>query len=277
MILGISLGVYLIFYAYLVEPVWLKVRTVPITISNADHRPLQKNLRIVHISDLHWGEFVSHKYLTDAFKVVAAQKPDLVLMTGDYVAWRLIMREDYKKALEVFSRAYPTYAVPGNHDGGEWSGPGGGYYNTDSIAEFMTSAGIHYLQNEYACPEIKSMKICIGGLGDLTGGFTHPEMFVDEYDKTPADLHIMLLHNPDAKVSVKDNKWDLMLAGHTHGGQVTLPVIGSPWVRVQNTKEVRGLFTYTGRPLHITPGVGSSQRRLRLNCRPEISVLEVAL
>lgn len=277
MILGLSLTAYLFFYAYLVEPVWLKVRTIPIEISRADQPVQHKTLRIVHISDLHWGEFVSHEYLTRAFKTIADQKPDLILLTGDYVAWRLTDVENYKKALEAFSKVYPTYAVAGNHDGGAWSSPSGGYLNSDSIREFMTSANIHFLENEYTCPEIKTVKICIGGLGDLTGGFNHPERFVADYDSAPADFKIMLLHNPDAKISVKDNKWDLMLAGHTHGGQVTIPFVGSPWVHVKDTKEVRGLFKYEGRPFHITPGVGSSQRRLRLNCRPEVSVLQVTL
>ncbi len=84
----------------------------------------------------------------------------------------------------------------------------------------------------------------------------------------------MLLHNPDAKDSVKNNKWDLS-TGHTHGGHdpVHRVTVGAG----ERHERGQGLFTYEAKPLYITPGVGSSQRRLRLGCRPEVSVLEVAL
>ena len=276
MILGLSLGAFslsLAFYSYLLEPIWLKVKTVPIPISTTQG----KHLRIAHVSDLHWGEAVSHEYLKRAFKTIAAQKPDVILMTGDYVNILLTDREDYREALKRMTLAAPVYAIPGNHDGGEWSGPGGGYHNTDTIRAFLISAGIHYIENDFTCPEIKTVKVCLGGVGDWKGGFSHPEKFAAAFDSTPADFKILMLHNPDAKHTVKDMKWDLLLAGHTHGGQVTIPFVGSPWVRVQDTKELKGLFTYDGRPYHINPGIGNAQRRWRFNCRPEVSVLEVDL
>jgi predicted MPP superfamily phosphohydrolase len=273
MFLAAGLAISLVYYAYFVEPKWLKVRAVPITISQTQG----KTLRIVHVSDLHWGAFVSHEYLKRSFKTIAAQNPDMILITGDFVNKLIEDRADYEEALRTLSRAAPTYAVPGNHDGGEWVEPGGGYETTDSIRVLLTSAGIHFIENDFTCPMFGDLRVCIGGLGDWTGGFTHPERFVAAYDSTRADFKIMLVHNPDAKGTVKDNTWQLMLAGHTHGGQVTIPFVGSPWVKVDDTSQLKGLFKYAGRPLHINPGVGASQRRLRINCRPEVSLLEVRL
>jgi predicted MPP superfamily phosphohydrolase len=268
-----AMGASLAFYAYLLEPIWLKTRTVPMGISETQG----KTLRIIHVSDFHWGAFVSHRYLTRAFKTIAAQHPDAIFITGDFLNRRIEDRGNYENGLRLLSQAAPTYAVPGNHDGGEWVAPIGGYETTDSIRELLTSAGIHYLENDFDCPELQGIRVCVGGLGDLGAGMSNPGVFVTSYDSATAGLKVMLMHNPDAKASVRDNYWDLMLAGHTHGGQVTIPFVGSPWVDVKDKSQLKGLFLYADRPLHINPGVGSSQRRARLNCRPEVSVLEIRL
>src|SRR5690606_22308008 len=104
----------LAFYAYLVEPTWLTVRHVPVTVS----REAGDTLRVVHISDLHWGNFVPHEYLKRALRETARQKPDLILITGDFINKRLEVPEqtaEYENALRELARAAPTYASPGNH------------------------------------------------------------------------------------------------------------------------------------------------------------------
>jgi predicted MPP superfamily phosphohydrolase len=87
-------------------------------------------------------------------------------------------------------------------------------------------------------------------------------------------LRILLNHNPDAKDLVRSFEWDLMLCGHTHGGQVRLPLIGAPFAPVQDKRYLHGLYAWDKRWLHITSGVGNLHG-LRFNCRPEISLLTV--
>lgn len=261
-------------YVFLVEPFWLRVRTVPVPVSTVKG----KTLRIVHVSDFHWrGGPVTSLYLTHAFRTVAALRPDLILITGDFMGRKVEDPQAYAAALKNLSAAAPTFAVAGNHDGGAWVYRHGGYANTDSLRAILEAADIRYLENAFTCPEIRALKVCLGGAGDLWAGLSAPQRFVGPYDSAAADLKIMMLHNPDAKASVINDDWDLMVAGHTHGGQVVLPFIGAPWTPVRDQTHLRGLFRYAGRLVHITPGVGTSGNHGRFNCRPEISVLEVAL
>lgn len=266
----------LAFYAYLVEPTWLTVRRVPVTVS----REAGDTLRVVHISDLHWGNFVPHDYLRRALREAARQKPDLIVITGDFINKRLEVPEqtvDYESALRELARAAPAYASPGNHDGGAWARRIGGYATTDTVRRVLASAGIRWLENAYECLEAKGRRVCVGGVGDPWAQTEKPGLFVGDFNAEAADLKILMIHNPDTKEAVRDDDWDLLVAGHTHGGQVNLPFVEANWIQVRDKRFVSGLYEYAGRPMHINPGVGHSQRRARLGRRPEVSVLEVAL
>ena len=263
-------------YAHLVEPVWLTVRNIPVAVSTTRG----DTLRVVHISDLHWGNFVPHEYLKRSFREVARQKPDIIVITGDFINKRLddsTEKADYENALRGLARAEPTYAAPGNHDGGPWAHRIGGYETTDTVRSVLESAGIRWLENAYECLEAKGLRICVGGVGDPWARASKPGLFVGDFNAEVADFKIMLIHNPDTKELVNRDDWDLLLAGHTHGGQVNLPFVGAPWVRVGDKSMMSGLYKYAGRPLHVNPGVGHSQRRARIGRRPEVSVLEVSL
>jgi predicted MPP superfamily phosphohydrolase len=87
-------------------------------------------------------------------------------------------------------------------------------------------------------------------------------------------LRILLNHNPDAKDLVRSYEWDLMLCGHTHGGQVCLPFIGAPFAPVRDKRYLHGLYAWNKRWLHISSGVGNLHG-IRFNCRPEVSLLTV--
>jgi predicted MPP superfamily phosphohydrolase len=260
-------------YAYWIEPIWLNVREVPLEISTDKH----KTLRVIHVSDFHWGNYVSHDYLRRSFRTIAEQHPDVILITGDFINKKLEEPAEYAEALRTLSRAAPVYAVAGNHDGGAWAERIGGYPTTDTVRAALLAAGLHYLENAYECPQIRNVRVCIGGLGDPWSHSSYPGLFMGEFDSAQADVKILLMHNPDAKESVKDGKWNLILAGHTHGGQVDIPFMGARWVQVADKSMISGLYEYAGRPLFINPGVGSSQRRARLGCRPEVSILKLTL
>jgi hypothetical protein len=270
---GGFLALLLFAYSLCVEPVWLRVRAIPVPVSSEKGR----TLRIVHLTDLHWGGSVSREYLRRSLSRAAAQHPDLIVITGDFMGRKVRDPEAYSEALRKLSRAAPTFAVGGNHDGGSWAYRVGGYATTDSLRAIIQAANITYLENEYACPSIKGLRVCIGGMGDIWAGLAVPDAFRDRYDSENADLKIMLTHNPDSKALVAKDDWDLLLAGHSHGGQVVMPLIGAPWAPVRDKTRLRGLSRYEGRWMHVSPGVGSSGHRVRFNCRPEISVLEVRL
>jgi predicted MPP superfamily phosphohydrolase len=86
---------------------------------------------------------------------------------------------------------------------------------------------------------------------------------------------VLLNHNPDAKDELIKHPWDLMLAGHTHGNQIHIPGIDlSRWAVVRDPRFIAGLYNWEGRQLHINRGIGGLSG-IRLNCRPEVSVLEL--
>ena len=95
------------------------------------------------------------------------------------------------------------------------------------------------------------------------------------FDGVPADEPaILLAHNPDTKDVLADRPWSLMLSGHTHGGQVVVPLLGQPFVPVRDKRYVEGLKPWNGRQVYVTRGVGSIAG-LRMNCRPEVTVLDL--
>ena len=86
---------------------------------------------------------------------------------------------------------------------------------------------------------------------------------------------VLLSHNPDTKDHLLDFAWDVMLSGHTHGRQLSLPLIGEPFSPIVDKRYVRGLYRWENRWLHISAGVGSLHTA-RFNCRPEVSLLTLA-
>jgi predicted MPP superfamily phosphohydrolase len=161
----------------------------------------------------------------------------------------------------------------GNHDGGKWvSRHGYGYKSWELVAELLKTAGVQLLHNEARVVELKGRDVQLVGLGDL---------WADELNPTKAfagahrDLRTILLsHNPDSKVFNAPFGWDLMLCGHTHGGQLRLPIIGTPFAPVRDKRYVAGLKAWEDRWIHVTKGVGNLHG-LRFNCRPEVSLIRL--
>ena len=89
------------------------------------------------------------------------------------------------------------------------------------------------------------------------------------------DPAILLAHNPDTKDVLADRPWDLMLSGHTHGGQVVLPIVGERFVPMRDKRFIAGLKQWNGRQVYVTRGVGNIDG-VRVNCRPEVAILDLA-
>jgi hypothetical protein len=88
-------------------------------------------------------------------------------------------------------------------------------------------------------------------------------------------LRVVMSHNPDTKVMLQNYSWDVMLSGHTHGGQIWLPIIGAPFAPVEDKRFIAGLYRWDNRWIHITKGIGNVHG-LRFNCRPEVSLLTIS-
>ena len=258
-------------YARFVEPRWLKTTTISLALlpqtAEAD------GITILHLSDLHHSDAVSLRYLWRSLQRAIQGQPDLILLTGDYITTR-IDDARFLEILKLLPQAAPTLACPGNHDGGAWAQAMDGYATTGPIKRLLEEAGIHYLENDWTLINIRGVALAIGGMGDLWARQCEPEALQEPFNTAQADLKLLLSHNPDSKTKLVALKWDLMLCGHTHGGQFRLPILGAPFAPIKDKAFLVGLCAYDNRWIHVTAGLGNVHG-LRFNCRPEISVIKL--
>jgi predicted MPP superfamily phosphohydrolase len=252
-------------YAKFLEPRWLAVRRNEVPLNTPGGVPI----RLLHLSDFHASEQVSLDYIQRAVRRGLELKPDLVCLTGDFITWRYGAFERYAEILKSISDVAPAWAVLGNHDGGKWVGAAG-YSDTRRVRELLSGARIELLHNRSTEVQIQGRRLVLAGVGDL---------WADELDASAAfaeprsgSTTILLSHNPDSKELLRAHAWDLMLCGHTHGGQCDLVFFGTPFAPVRDKRYVRGLHRWNDRWIHITAGVGNLHG-IRLNCRPEVNLL----
>ena len=259
---GVATAGYMRFW----ESGWLEI--------NRHEVPLGDNgepVRLLHLSDLHASRVVSLEYLRHAIDVGLEQQPDLICLTGDYITWKYERYDEYSRVLAILSDAAPTFACLGNHDGGKWAGESRGYPDSNHVRGVLSNADITLLHNETHTLEVNMRELNLVGLGDVWNGeFDAAKAFAAK--TKPEVPTIVLSHNPDTKKQLTPYEWQLMLSGHTHGGQVWVPGIGAPFAPVRDKRYVKGLHEWEGRWLHITKGVGNLHG-VRLNCRPEVSLL----
>lgn len=257
-------------YMRLWESGWLETtcRNVPLKQPGA-------TIKVLHLSDLHASRVISLAYLRRALGVGLEMEPDLICLTGDYITWKYKQYDEYTKVLSVLSDHAPTFACLGNHDGGSWA-EGKMKIGTSSsqpVRDLLVNSNIRLLHNEHTVETINGREINLVGVGDLWNDECNPNAAFAKLNKSHPT--VLLSHNPDSKDLMRDHPWDLMLCGHTHGGQVFLPGLGAPLAPVKDKRYVRGLHQLGDRWLHISKGVGNLHG-FRLNCRPEVSLLNVS-
>lgn len=241
------LGLVLVLYACGWETRWLRHRQI--------HVGEIEPLTIVHLSDLHFKG--DEKYLGKVVRAVNDQKADLVCITGD-----LVEDKRFLKTCLAFLETiqHPVYAVPGNHE--HWA-----RLDFDQIDRSMRKKGGRFLVNE-------SVRIAKGfsivGLDDSMAGRPDPERALRGTEGT---RRIILLHTPLTVRRLEGTKFALALAGHSHGGQVRLPLWGALIVPSHVGGYDRGLYETPSGPLYVTTGVGTYRVNVRFCCRPEIVVI----
>lgn len=251
------------------EPTWYEITEKSIKIKNLD-----KPLRILHLSDFHASPSVSLTDIEDAIDKSLELNADIAFLTGDFITWDLPEPAEYNRILQKLSDSIPTFACIGNHDGGRWAGSSHGYKDFSKVSELLNSSGIKFLFNQKLDTTIRGSKITVVGLGDLWSYDCKPELVLKE--KREGDSPIFVLsHNPDCKSNLKNYDWDIMCCGHTHGGQLVIPLLGlRPFLPVRDKSFPEGILSWGSKHIHITRGIGNLHG-MRFNCRPEISILNV--
>ena len=216
-------------------------------------------LKIAYMADVHNAR-EHFERIVDELKTI---KPDLIIFGGDLVT----ADERFKRtrwAIEAFrklNQIAPTFAAIGNHD----------YEKQEQVERVFNTAGVKLLRNEgidWTTPSGKVLRIV--GLGDYNEGDEAPEQCLDK--KGSATTPVLLIsHDPESRHLLDEYDWDLMLCGHTHGGQIGIPFT-EHYISFRSDMAA-GLYNYAeNRHVFVTRGVGSTQD-MRFFCNPEYNIL----
>lgn len=277
-----AIGIFILaslFYSFVIEPGRLVVTEHTIEIEKLD--PALDGLKIVAISDLHCGSnAVNAEKLRDLLALANGQNPDIVVLLGDFVSeyeggTKLRMPlDEMTQNIRGLKARYGVFAVMGNHD--DW-------YDSELVKNAVQAAGYRILDDEIATLDINNTKLRLLGLRDHLRinswkAFSEQTRHLIDTDGGSGDI-IVLEHSPDVlpmitgELSISPDT-RLMLAGHTHGGQVWLPILGRQIIPSSyGQKYAYGHIRDQGLDMFVTSGVGTSILPFRFLVPPEIAVI----
>jgi len=225
--------------------------------------PALNGFRVIHLSDLHHSRFTGLEHISRAVETANEMKPDLVVLTGDYVSHDADYIAPVADALGKLESKFGTYACLGNHD--HWT-------DADLVTDLLRGEGITLLVNEGFRFEARDASFWLGGVDDYMAGKTDvPAALRGSF---PDEMKVLLAHNPIIfRQSVRANI-DLTLSGHTHGGQIKMR---DPERRIIRRRKLSsGLHSRKDSQIYITRGIGTVVVPARYQCPPEISLLELS-
>lgn len=262
----IGVGIYI--DARYIEPKLLCVKEEAVTTSKwADNT----SVKVVLFNDIHLGE---HYSLNDFERVVVrinALKPDVIIFAGDLIDNNktFTQEEGATQLLAKLQANYGKFAVYGNHDHG-----GNG---TRRYARMMSESGFNLLMNENELISLDNGKsLCMIGIDDIV--LSKPD-YTAAFDGVGENsFNLFISHAPDVVEHIVGMPIDLQVSGHTHGGQVRLPIIGAPFTVPYGKEYVKGWYTETeneGMKLYVNSGIGTSSLPYRFLNPPEITIFTI--
>ncbi len=259
---ALALGVGGFTYVGEIEPDWLDVNPVDFTLPHLS--PAFEGYKLVHFSDIHMGTGMTAEQLARIVDLVNAQQPDLVAITGDFITRNVTVPDsDLTAPLSGLAPADAGVAILGNHD--HWDG-------SAHVRRIIAQSGLIDLSNTVFTLQRDGARLHIAGVDDF---FEHKDRLPSVLAQLPDDgAAILLAHEPDyADVSAATGRFDLQLSGHSHGGQVSLPLVGPLILPRFGRKYPVGAYQVENMIQYTTRGVGTIPPPIRFNCRPEITVI----
>ena len=246
-------------------PIPPRVSELEVYIRDLD--PSHDGVRIAQLSDIHVGAMTPNSHIRAAIDAANAASPDLVVMTGDYVCWR---RHEVGMAAEQLAglSASRVLCVLGNHDYFVWG---------SGVTRALERHGYEVLRNQATIANVRGAPLAMVGIDDPVS--RHDDLDA-AFAGAPAGMsRIVLCHSPDRAPAIASRRADLVLSGHTHGGQIYVRGITDRLMRRLGMSYRRGLYDVgeagSRSTLYVTPGVGFSgiQRRVGEGTHAEVAIL----
>jgi predicted MPP superfamily phosphohydrolase len=241
--------------------------------------------KIVQLSDIHTGSFSDTKALNRAFDLVMAEKPDLILFTGDLVNNHSDETNGFVETFQRLKAPFGVYSVLGNHDYGdyvEWENAEQKRANLERLKRIQAECGWRILMNEHVALEKNGDTIALLGIENWGGNMRFPKygkMSEAHKDTATFPFRILMSHDPshwEQEVQPNYPDVDLTLSGHTHGMQMGIEIPGFKWSPSQYFyKQWAGLYKSGEQFLYVNRGLGFLGYPGRLGIWPEITVMEL--
>ncbi len=270
------LGAAAFAYATRIEATWLEVTRHDLVLPRLP-RALD-GVRVAHLSDFHLSRIVSPHYLAACVATAMAERPDLILLTGDFISRKPRFMGDLTGLLSPLAAPFGVFAVLGNHDT---------VVDGAAVTTAVEAAGARMLRNRHEPISARGVELWLAGidcpyheqyrLSDRrrAGWAQVYRQYLDSALRgIPADaFRILLAHTPDVIRDAARRGVDLMLSGHTHGGQVRLPLLGATVVPSRyGHRYAAGQFRVENTTLYVSRGLGTVRFPLRFLCRPELAL-----
>jgi len=256
--------------AYVVEP--LLVETTELTLHFDHLQPASPPVRIVQITDLH----IERAGFREAQVVQKANalRPDLIVLTGDYLnlsyLWDPVAAEQFRSLVDQLEAPYGIYAVRGTVEP-----------VPEAMAWLVEDTDIVWLEQETVTLDVRGQSITLVGVACSHNQNLDIQRLHQTLDYKPAsDMTVLLFHSPDLILEAAELGVDLFLTGHTHGGQIRLPILGAVVTHsIYGSRYASGLFQEGDTTMYVSRGLGfegSWLPRARFLCRPEVVSIDLA-
>ena len=220
--------------------------------------------RIVQVSDVHHSSLVSIEEVRRVVALAQSARADMVVLTGDYTTARRKYIEPCAEALAALQAPSGVWAVLGNHDH---------YTDAELTTRALARRGIGVLTNAHTEIRRGADALQLAGIDDWSWGQENWEQSLGGLDRTRPC--VLLSHEPRVLDMPQVAGVSLILSGHTHGGQVSLPFVGAPARFLEEFKYIRGHYERGGTQLYVSRGTGVVGLPIRFGARPEIAVLRL--
>jgi predicted MPP superfamily phosphohydrolase len=218
--------------------------------------PSLSGLRIGVLTDVHRSEWVSEEDVARAVGALMGERPDIIILGGDYVTWgdRRFVKPS-AQALELLTAPYGVFGILGNHD------------DDHDMPAALAKKGVEMLRDARTRVTIRDEQVDLIGIRF----WTRRASDLAPLTRGATPFHILLAHDPRRLVEAAGLGVPLVLSGHTHGGQIVLPLVGA--IAAQKFPVVAGAARRDRTTIFVSRGVGTVFVPVRVNCPPEVAVL----